>query len=233
MLELNRSTPAPFNALTDGTIYLGVANGFRGTAAGPSATSTTSSRRWSYKASRGIGTLRGRAVPPALRRRALLPDLPPLQRAVHRAGRHVRQLDLPVVRLGRREPGFEYDLDATRSRAWPRALLIGVRDAMDSMFFTDARARPRWPTTSIVDGIVFHPIKSCRTVSTGLADSRRALMERRDIPSLFIESDMMDRRVVSEAQIKNRIDAFFEGLASRRRPARPRVAQRLDLRRGE
>jgi hypothetical protein len=29
----------------------------------------------------------------------------------------------------------------------------------------------------------------------------------------------MDRRVVSEAQLKNRIDAFFEGLATRRRPA--------------
>jgi len=41
-------------------------------------------------------------------------------------------------------------------------------------------------------------------------------MARRDIASLFIESDMMDRRVVSEAQMKNRIDAFFEGLASRR-----------------
>ena len=34
-------------------------------------------------------------------------------------------------------------------------------------------------------------------------------------PSLFIESDMMDKRVVSEAQLKNRIDAFFEGLATR------------------
>jgi benzoyl-CoA reductase subunit B len=49
-----------------------------------------------------------------------------------------------------------------------------------------------------------------------MADNRRALMAARDIPSLFIESDMMDRRVVSEAQMKNRIDAFFEGLASRR-----------------
>jgi benzoyl-CoA reductase subunit B len=70
-----------------------------------------------------------------------------------------------------------------------------------------------------VDGIVYHPIKSCRTVSTGLADNRRALMNARDIPSLFIESDMMDRRVVSEAQLKNRVDAFFEGLASRRQQA--------------
>ena len=33
---------------------------------------------------------------------------------------------------------------------------------------------------------------------------------------LYIESDMMDKRVVSEAQMKNRIDAFFEGLESRK-----------------
>ena len=71
-------------------------------------------------------------------------------------------------------------------------------------------------TDYAADGVVYHPIKSCRTVSTGLADSRRALMQARDVASLFIESDMMDRRVVSEAQMKNRIDAFFEGLASRR-----------------
>jgi len=73
--------------------------------------------------------------------------------------------------------------------------------------------------TLAADGLVYHPIKSCRTVSTGLADNRRALMAQRDVPSLFIESDMMDRRVVSEAQLKNRIDAFFEGLASRRTQA--------------
>ena len=30
---------------------------------------------------------------------------------------------------------------------------------------------------------------------------------------------MMDKRVVSEAQLKNRIDAFFEGLATRRQGA--------------
>jgi benzoyl-CoA reductase subunit B len=69
------------------------------------------------------------------------------------------------------------------------------------------------------DGVVYHPIKSCRTVSTGLADNRRSIMASRDIASLFIESDMMDRRVVSEAQLKNRIDAFFEGLAARRQQA--------------
>ena len=41
-------------------------------------------------------------------------------------------------------------------------------------------------------------------------------MEDTGVPSLFIESDMMDPRVVSEAQLKNRIDAFFEGLESKK-----------------
>jgi benzoyl-CoA reductase subunit B len=86
---------------------------------------------------------------------------------------------------------------------------------MDSMFFQN-----HWLVDSIapyhIDGIVYHPIKSCRTVSTGLADNRRAVMEAHDVATLFIESDMMDKRVVSEAQMKNRIDAFFEGLATRK-----------------
>ncbi len=41
-------------------------------------------------------------------------------------------------------------------------------------------------------------------------------MEQSDVMTLFIESDMMDKRVVSEAQMKNRVDAFFEGLATRK-----------------
>ena len=94
-------------------------------------------------------------------------------------------------------------------------LLISVRDAMDSMFHQDTAVAGMVDEFHI-DGVVFHPIKSCRTVSTGLADSRRALADKRDVPSLFIESDMMDRRVVSEAQMKNRIDAFFEGMKARR-----------------
>jgi len=93
-----------------------------------------------------------------------------------------------------------------------------VRDAMDSMFF-QTQALAQMIDDYAADGVVYHPIKSCRTVSTGLADTRRALMAVRDVPSLFVESDMMDRRVVSEAQMKNRIDAFFEGLASRRHQA--------------
>jgi benzoyl-CoA reductase subunit B len=113
--------------------------------------------------------------------------------------------------------GYEYDL-ARPIESLAEGVLLSVRDAMDSMFHQD-RVLAGMLDGYGVDGIIYHPIKSCRTVSTGLADSRRYLAERYDVPSLFMESDMMDRRVVSEAQMKNRTDAFFEGLASRRQHA--------------
>jgi len=110
---------------------------------------------------------------------------------------------------------FEYDLaDPVGSLA--EGLLVGCRDAMDSMFHQDRALLPLIDPYAL-DGIVYHPIKSCRTVSTGLADGRRHLTAQRDIATLFLESDMMDPRVVSEAQMKNRIDAYFEGLESRGR----------------
>jgi benzoyl-CoA reductase subunit B len=110
--------------------------------------------------------------------------------------------------------GFEYDLRRPLD-SLAEGVLISVRHAMDSMFFQDRRLIEMVEPYAI-DGVVYHPIKSCRTTSTGMADNRRAVLEACDVGSLFIESDMMDKRVVSEAQLKNRIDAFFEGLATRR-----------------
>ena len=89
-----------------------------------------------------------------------------------------------------------------------------VRESMDSMFFSD-RSLIEMVEPYGIDGVVYHSVKSCRTVSTGLADNRRAVMEATDVATLFMESDHMDKRVVSEAQLKNRVDAFFEGLAVR------------------
>jgi len=45
------------------------------------------------------------------------------------------------------------------------------------------------------------------------------------LPSLFIESDMMDKRVISVAQMKNRVDAFFEGIEMRKATRLQEAAQ--------
>jgi benzoyl-CoA reductase subunit B len=213
VLELNRSTPSLFNALSDGTIYLGVCNGFRGDERGARYFEDLV-EEMEYKRDHGIGTLvdeKSRLVFVGV------PCYPIFRRFtelfMEHGGTFVHSTYLWFA-SGGTNLGFEYDLtDPLESLA--EGLLVGTRDAMDSMFF-QTKALATMIDEFAVDGIVFHPIKSCRTVSTGLADHRRSLMAMRDIPSLFIESDMMDRRVVSEAQLKNRIDAFFEGLQSRR-----------------
>ena len=64
--------------------------------------------------------------------------------------------------------------------------------------------------------LVIHSVKSCRLFSAGQGDMREYFTKDLDIPTLLIESDIEDPRYFSEAQLKNRIDAFFEGLAARK-----------------
>ena len=109
---------------------------------------------------------------------------------------------------------FEYDLE-NPVESLAEGVMLSVQRAGDSMLFHDKYLLDGIDEFG-ADGVVYHPIKSCRTVSTSLADSRRVVLAERDVLCLYIESDMMDKRVVSEAQLKNRIDAFFEGLESRR-----------------
>ena len=213
VLELNRARPAVFNALTDGTIYLGVANGLRGTAAG-SRYFQDLTREMEYKAEQGIGTLSEE------KHRLVFVGVPcyPIFRRFNelftdRGGVFVHSTYLWFA-SGGSNLGFQYDLeDPLQSLA--EGLLVSVRDAMDSMFHQHEAVLSMIDPYAI-DGVIYHPIKSCRTVSTGLADGRKFLASQRDIASLFLESDMMDQRVVSEAQMKNRVDAFFEGLESRK-----------------
>lgn len=216
VLELNRTRPSLFNALTDGTVYLGVSNGFRATEAG-SHYFLDLVEEMEYKAANGIGTLTEE------QHRLLFVGVPcyPIFRRFNElftdwGGTFVNSTYLWFA-SGGAQHGFQYDV--TRPlESLAEGTLISVRDAMDSMFYQD-QVLINMVDEFQADGVVYHPIKSCRTVSTGLADNRRSLMNSTNVPSLFIESDLMDRRVVSEAQLKNRIDAFFEGLESRKAQA--------------
>jgi benzoyl-CoA reductase subunit B len=213
VIELNKSKPSLFNALTDGTIYLGIANAFKGTREGAEFFDRLV-EEMEYKSEHGIG------LPIEEKHRLIFVGVPcyPIFRRFSElftewGGAFVNSTYLWFA-SGGTNMGFEYDLSRPLE-SLAEGILITVRDAMDSMFFQD-RVLIDMIDSFHVDGIVYHPIKSCRTISTGLADNRRSVMEATNIPSLFIESDMMDKRVVSEAQLKNRIDAFFEGLNARK-----------------
>jgi len=66
------------------------------------------------------------------------------------------------------------------------------------------------------DALVIHSVKSCRSFSVGQADLREQFMHEYHVPTLMVESDLADPRYFQEAQLRNRIDAFFESLQHQR-----------------
>jgi benzoyl-CoA reductase subunit B len=66
------------------------------------------------------------------------------------------------------------------------------------------------------DALVIHSIKSCRLFSAGQGDMRDYFTRELGVPTLMVESDLEDPRYYAEAQIKNRVDAFFEALEHRK-----------------
>jgi benzoyl-CoA reductase subunit B len=212
VIALNRSRPAVFSALTEGTVYLGVMNAFRGTAEG-AAYFRDLVEELEYKRAHGLGTIDRERYRLAFLGVPCYPMFARFNQIFAEWGGTFVSSTYLWFASGGSDLGFEYDLGHP-IESLVEGTLVSVRHAMDAMFHHDRLIAAEIEPFGL-DGAVYHAIKSCRTVSTGLADGRRALMTETGLPSLFIESDMMDKRVVSEAQLKNRIDAFFEGLATR------------------
>jgi benzoyl-CoA reductase subunit B len=213
IIELNRSTPAVFSALTDGTIYLGVSNALRGTEAGARYFENLV-EELEYKVEQRIGLVTEEEYRLAFVGVPCYPIFRRFNEMFNEWGGQFVASTYLWFASGGSNLGYQFDLEDPIG-SFAAGSLLSVREAMDTMFFQNPVIETMIDEFAL-DGVVYHPIKSCRTVSTGLADSRHHLMEDRGIPSLFLESDMMDPRVVSEAQMKNRVDAFFEGLAARR-----------------
>jgi len=64
------------------------------------------------------------------------------------------------------------------------------------------------------DGLVMHSNRSCKPYSLGQYDIARMVTERTGKPVAIIEADMTDSRAYSEAQVRERIEAFLESLES-------------------
>ncbi len=65
------------------------------------------------------------------------------------------------------------------------------------------------------DGFVFNSVKSCNSFSAGQLVMLRELEKRTGVPGAFIETDLVDPRYYSQANIKNRIESYLQMLAQR------------------
>jgi benzoyl-CoA reductase subunit B len=66
------------------------------------------------------------------------------------------------------------------------------------------------------DGFLVNSIKSCNSFSAGQLMIMQQLEQRLEIPVAFIESDLVDPRYFSYANIKNRLESFFQMLEQRK-----------------
>ncbi len=66
------------------------------------------------------------------------------------------------------------------------------------------------------DGLLVHSIKSCNSFSAGQLMILREVEERTGRPCGFIESDLVDPRYFSAANIKNRLESYFQMIEQKR-----------------
>lgn len=66
------------------------------------------------------------------------------------------------------------------------------------------------------DGFLINSIKSCNSFSAGQLLMMREVEQRCGVPVGFIESDLVDPRYFSYANIKNRLESYFQMLEQRR-----------------
>ena len=66
------------------------------------------------------------------------------------------------------------------------------------------------------DGLLINSIKSCNSFSAGQLLMLREIEKRTGKPAAFIESDLVDPRYFSPANIKNRLESYFQMVDQRR-----------------
>ena len=66
------------------------------------------------------------------------------------------------------------------------------------------------------DGFLIHSIKSCNSFSAGQLLILRELEKRTGIAGSFLESDLVDPRYFSPANVKNRLESYFQMIEQKR-----------------
>ncbi|HVC11211.1 MAG TPA: 2-hydroxyacyl-CoA dehydratase family protein [Burkholderiales bacterium] len=213
VMALNRVCPAPYNAMLDGLTYIGIMNVYRGAPEGVEFMRRLE-EQLKAKVARGEGRV-------AQERFRLLFSGTPCYVSMRRLvelfetwGGVFAYSDYLTFAAGGMDAG-ELVYDTSRPlESLAEVTALAAQRGLSNQFFAHERLAQQIRDYD-VDGIVFHGIKSCRFVSSGMADTRDYLNKRLNVPSLYIESDLIDPRYWSDAQIKNRVDAFFETLHQR------------------
>jgi benzoyl-CoA reductase subunit B len=226
VMALNRVCPAPYNAMLDGLTFIGIMNVYRGAPEG-----VEFMRRLEAHLKEKVARGEGRVADERFR---LLFSGTPCYVSMRRLvelfetwGGVFAYSDYLTFAAGGMDAA-ELQYDTSRPlESLAEVTALAAQRGLSNQFFAHERLAQQIRDYG-ADGVVFHGIKSCRFVSSGMADTREFISRRLDVPTLYIESDLIDPRYWSDAQIKNRVDAFFEALRQRGGPVarKPHDAER-------
>ena len=74
------------------------------------------------------------------------------------------------------------------------------------------------------DGFLVNSIKSCNSFAAGELLMLREIEERTGKPAGFIETDLVDPRYFSSANVKNRLESYFQMIAQKKQREEGRTA---------
>jgi benzoyl-CoA reductase subunit B len=219
--HLCKSAPSPFDAYFDAINLMGPIHVLRGTREAAEFFEEAVSEFERMQA-QGIGPLSEERVRTVVEGPPPYPYYRSFRNLFTRWGAVAVQSTYSTVG-GIWEFGFRHD---------PRRPLESIAEQMLSENLTNRSILARYAQIQRyveewnADALVIHSVKSCRLFSAGQGDMREHFSKDLGVPTLLVESDLEDPRYYAEAQLKNRIDAFFESLEHRRLVGSARKGQR-------
>lgn len=209
--ELCKNRPAPFDAYFDSINMMGPINALRGTEAAADFFDKTV-EQYERMVSEGVGVIEEERFRTVVEGPPPYPYYRNFRNLFESWGAVAVQSTYSTVG-GTWEFGFRHDPDRPLESIAEQMIIHNLcnRSLLDR--YQQIRTCVEdWSA----DALVIHSVKSCRLFSAGQGDMREYFIKELGVPTLMVESDLEDPRYYSEAQMKNRIDAFFEALHYKR-----------------
>jgi len=222
VLESARNTPSPIDAYFGGVYYIGpIFSAFRGTPEGVEYYQTLRAEI-QERLQKKLGPITPEGPMPAERYR-LVVEGPPNWTSFREFWKMFYEEGAVVVASSYTKVGGLYDDGFRHDPARPLETLaeyclgcytnLGLPSRVNLLerYIRDYRA----------DGFLINSVKSCNSFSVGQLLMLRQLEERTNVPGGFIESDLVDPRYFSSANIKNRIESYLQMLEQKRSSRAP------------
>ena len=217
VLDSARNVPSPIDAYFGGVYYIGpIFTAFRGTAAG-----VEYYRTLRQEIDERVAQKRGPITPEGTmqeERYRLVVEGPPNWTSFREFWKMFYDEGAVVVASSYTKVGGLYDQGFRHDPNHPLETLadyclgcytnLGLPSRLDLL--------EKYVHDFSADGFLINSVKSCNSFSAGQLLMLRQLEERTGLPGAFIESDLVDPRYFSAANIKNRIESYLQMIEQRR-----------------